>query len=1242
MGLGNTDVIRAAVADAADAADAETAKGLAKAALQNHLRSLNIDPDRLEDAQKANLDRLGESLGEHVWNETQTRREQNRKDEEEADSDFDEDAFNKRINELNYGDWNAVKKLYDEARQIKGLDDVSNRLQNTIINKYDSRFQPGSFYATLNMETNTGRNKRDRKDKGKDGDKNKEWPISAEEQTTGRAIAGLMDAWDKGRADRDSGKTEFYSSLAELSNSIAAQLQTLPKGKKNRFGKLIDPKAHGETIAVLNRVKDLFGKEQLGGIFNSVLDQLNTDSASAKQYGEGTDERKTADRLVQEDKAKKDALLGAYSTVENALKDTAYSGLLEPWAVPKKKDENEAETRRENAEVNANRGNARRLEEKAKNKSYDEFIADIKAAKSVSPKRLMNSWGNLIDRLQTDVPTEDSTTRGRVVNGSISAAKTLRDAMYTTEGAVYSKLMNGLSDEQKKAVDDLMAKYGLEPVFGTKPAKEAEPEPASETRDEPWTKDRIDKTVKSLDETENGEEFWKHAEGLFDFLDKEENPRSDKGLEEIARRLRDCFYRDGELRSELIGKGGLYDDEMLYIDRVLHEYGQKPVFESEYQDDAGENLEAPKSWLEAPMDPDPIERPEIEENIIRRWNHLRDLPPREAWDRAGNTLLDYLDKVDASADDAQMKKHVEDVRNLFFADSEGGKLRADFSDLPDYTRQLVDRVMLKFGLDPVFDDSLRSDAEGGAGSSDPAVKKLIIDTQRGLHRYTGYLDGMKNWDVSKDLFEYLASDAAPADDRKLRQVAAELRASLYDNKKDDHELTLKLGLQNKTIGLSAEQKSLIDRVMDKYGLASVFGTEYREDEPSQETGAGIPEGQSRFFDPKNYSLADPSGGKIGFAATEYGEKVLDKMSDYVATHPNADRTTLSIYQNGLKMFNDSKLEGVDRTTRIGDYDEHDRYEGESYGDEITPHMNSRSGDVFIPKDLDLPGSMSTVFHELGHRMDWIGENAPQNSEVAKARRAFIKSIPKIEDTPVSEALKNFVRTAKDMRAKIISDATAVYKEDSTEITSQVKDLLYFLGYSTEDQTFVRQAVGKDVQKLIYRLRNNRSIRNRAAKFYIALEYKRAADSDFDDELNRRLDALYELDVQRTEKMNEVYKRSGYKEFIAKYEDWGEYADIYDAISGGRLLDERKIPSGHGWGYYSGNSEEVNASRKAAEIIAQYFSLSVTSPDIFRQLHRDLPEMARALDDYADKLNRYVSMSDEDRRITSRLNPADWM
>ncbi|DBA35612.1 TPA_asm: hypothetical protein vir335_00056 [Classicovirus victor] len=1252
MGLGNTDVIRAAVADAADAADAETAKGLAKAALQNHLRSLNIDPDRLEDAQKANLDRLGESLGEHVWNETQTRREQNRKDEEEADSDFDEDAFNKRINELNYGDWNAVKKLYDEARQIKGLDDVSNRLQNTIINKYDSKFQPGSFYATLNMETNTGRNKRDRKDKGKDGDKNKEWPISAEEQTTGRAIADLMDAWDKGRADRDSGKTEFYSSLAELSNSIAAQLQTLPKGKKNRFGKLIDPKAHGETIAVLNRVKDLFGKEQLGGIYNSVLYQLNTDSAIAKQYGEGTDERKTADRLAQEDEAKKDALLGAYSTVENALKDTAYSGLLEPWAVPKKKDENEAETRRENAEREANRENAHK---NVKPVDPEEEVKTLDKLKGLDSKwngaaRLV-SWLDAADKNDTDAR---------------NYAKSLRSMFYvTTKGGGYrlNRTLNRLNafrgekgDINKGKVDDLMAKYGLEPVFGTKPAKEeSEPEPAPETGKDLWNQDRMIGVMGEVAGANDPGKRWDALEKILVHLDPEDDDADLSWLKDVDRNLlndrimpilRGYFYTtddDGQLvpNDELRDK--VDEDKRYMVDRVMEAYGQKPVFESEYQDDAGENLEAPKSWLEAPMDPDPIERPEIEENIIRRWNHLRDLPPREAWDRAGNTLLDYLDKVDASADDAQMKKHVEDVRNLFFADSERGKLRADFSDLPDYTRQMVDRVMLKFGLDPVFDDSLRSDAEGGAGSSDPAVKKLIIDTQRGLHRYTGYLDGMKNWDVSKDLFEYLASDAAPADDRKLRQVAAELRASLYDNKKDDHELTLKLGLQNKTIGLSAEQKSLIDRVMDKYGLASVFGTEYREDEPSQETGAGIPEGQSRFFDPKNYSLADPSGGKIGFAATEYGEKVLDKMSDYVATHPNADRTTLSIYQNGLKMFNDSKLEGVDRTTRIGDYDEHSRYEGESYGDEITPHMNSRSGDVFIPKDLDLPGSMSTVFHELGHRMDWIGVNAPRNSEVAKARRVFIESIPKIEDTPVSEALKNFVRTAKDMRAKIISDATAVYKEDSTEITSQVKDLLYFLGYrSEEDQKLVRQAVGKDVQKLIYRLRNNRSIRNRAAKFYIALEYKRAADSDFDDELNRRLDALYELDVQRTEKMNEVYKRSGYKEFIAKYEDWGEYADIYDAISGGRLLDERKIPSGHGWGYYSGNSEEVNASRKAAEIIAQYFSLSVTSPDIFRQLHRDLPEMARALDDYADKLNRYVSMSDEDRRITSRLNPADWM
>lgn len=593
MGLGNTDVIRAAVADAADAADAETAKGLAKAALQNHLRSLNIDPDRLEDAQKANLDRLGESLGEHVWNETQTRREQNRKDEEEVDSDFDEDAFNKRINELNYGDWNAVKKLYDEAGQIKGLDDVSNRLQNKIIDKYDSRFQPGSFYATLNMETNTGRNERDRKDKGKDGDKNKEWPISAEEQTTGRAIAGLMDAWDKGRADRDSGKTEFYSSLAELSNSIAAQLQTLPKGKKNRFGKLIGPKAHGETIAVLNRVKDLFGKEQLGGIYNSVLYQLNTDSAIAKQYGEGTDERKTADRLAQEDEAKKDALLGAYSTVENALKDTAYSGLLEPWAVPKKKDENEAETRRENAEVNANRENAHK---NVKPVDPEEEVKTLGKLKGLDSKwngaaRLV-SWLDAADKNDTDAR---------------NYAKSLRSMFYvTTKGGGYrlNKTLNRLNafrgekgDINKGKVDDLMAKYGLEPVFGTKPAKEeSEPEPAPETGKDLWNQDRMIGVMGEAARANDPGKRWDALEKILVNLDPEDDDADLSWLKDVDRNLlndrimpilRGYFYTtddDGQLvpNDELRDK--VDEDKRYMVDRVMEAYGQKPVFESEEQD----------------------------------------------------------------------------------------------------------------------------------------------------------------------------------------------------------------------------------------------------------------------------------------------------------------------------------------------------------------------------------------------------------------------------------------------------------------------------------------------------------------------------------------------------------------------------------------------------------------------------------------------------------------------------------
>lgn len=1240
------------------------AMNTARDALYEYVKGEGVDTDALSDTQKKNLDDIGRALGNNAFHELKRSGESGDGEQgrgRDADDDQKKGDEQKSVPIVWPDTGNKAAKLAalyaatEAYRNDPGTEtdlvamyrafvadptmSIYRKKMDQKINDFIDQAKAQAKAKGVSLEE-VEKTKNDMKD-----DSNGKPPMDKDVENAYAVLRDSIMRWKGGREDREKGKVETYAGLEEFMKNAATSLQTLARVQKKG-------KKDTEYANAVDSIADMF-LDPYNGFRNNYL-------SFEKQYRDGQKAGLSDEDEGQKNLLRKMAIIrNSYNTLKAVLANdpNGFGNKLGEFdavmhAVGKREEYGEAENKRENAEREANRENAHKNVKPIDPKEEVKTLGKLKGLDSKwnGAARLV-SWLDAADKNDTDAR---------------NYAKSLRSMFYvTTKGGGYrlNRTLNRLNafrgekgDINKGKVDDLMAKYGLEPVFGTKPAKEeSEPEPAPETGKDLWNQDRMIGVMGEAARANDPGKRWDALEKILVHLDPEDDDADLSWLKDVDRNLlndrimpilRGYFYTtddDGQLvpNDELRDK--VDEDKRYMVDRVMEAYGQKPVFESEYQDDAGENLEAPKSWLEAPMDPDPIERSEIEENIIRRWNHLRDLPPRDAWDLAGDILLDYLDEADASADDARMKKHVEDVRNLFFADSEGGELRADFSDLPDYTRQLVDRVMLKFGLDPVFDDSLRSDAEGGAGSSDPAVKKLIIDTQRGLHRYAGYLDGMKNWDVSKDLFEYLASDAAPADDRKLRQVAAELRASLYDNKKDDRELTLKLGLQNKTIGLSAEQKSLIDRVMDKYGLASVFGTEYREDEPSQETGAGIPEGQSRFFDPKNYSLADPSGGKIGFAATEYGEKVLDKMSDYVATHPNADRTTLSIYQNGLKMFNDSKLEGVDRTTRIGDYDEHDRYEGESYGDEITPHMNSRSGDVFIPKDLDLPGSMSTVFHELGHRMDWIGVNAPRNSEVAKARRVFIESIPKIEDTPVSEALKNFVRTAKDMRAKIISDATAVYKEDSTEITSQVKDLLYFLGYrSEEDQKLVRQAVGKDVQKLIYRLRNNRSIRNRAAKFYIALEYKRAADSDFDDELNRRLDALYELDVQRTEKMNEVYKRSGYKEFIAKYEDWGEYADIYDAISGGRLLDEGKIPSGHGWGYYSGNSEEVNASRKAAEIIAQYFSLSVTSPDIFRQLHRDLPEMARALDDYADKLNRYVSMSDEDRRITSRLNPADWM
>lgn len=67
-------------------------------------------------------------------------------------------------------------------------------------------------------------------------------------------------------------------------------------------------------------------------------------------------------------------------------------------------------------------------------------------------------------------------------------------------------------------------------------------------------------------------------------------------------------------------------------------------------------------------------------------------------------------------------------------------------------------------------------------------------------------------------------------------------------------------------------------------------------------------------------------------------------------------------------------------------------------------------------------------------------------------------------------------------------------------------------------------------------------------------------------------------------------------------------DIYDALSGGVWQDAGKVKYGHGRRYYASKWS------RSSEIFANYFSLSITRPDLVEVLRRDKPKLCEALDE----------------------------
>ena len=76
-------------------------------------------------------------------------------------------------------------------------------------------------------------------------------------------------------------------------------------------------------------------------------------------------------------------------------------------------------------------------------------------------------------------------------------------------------------------------------------------------------------------------------------------------------------------------------------------------------------------------------------------------------------------------------------------------------------------------------------------------------------------------------------------------------------------------------------------------------------------------------------------------------------------------------------------------------------------------------------------------------------------------------------------------------------------------------------------------------------------------------------------------------------------------------------DIYDALSGGDWYDSGVIKYGHGAKYYKQNWS------KSSEIFANYFSLSITRPDLIEILKQDKPKLCEALDEILEEILKGV-------------------
>lgn len=143
--------------------------------------------------------------------------------------------------------------------------------------------------------------------------------------------------------------------------------------------------------------------------------------------------------------------------------------------------------------------------------------------------------------------------------------------------------------------------------------------------------------------------------------------------------------------------------------------------------------------------------------------------------------------------------------------------------------------------------------------------------------------------------------------------------------------------------------------------------------------------------------------------------------------------------------------------------------------------------------------------------------------------------------------------------------------------------------------------------------------------------------------NQDCDDINKMLGNPLENINQIYRDGGFasykdyskafnktrKDLIAqrdylkrnKLNGIGNLQDIYDALSGGIWRDSGVIKYGHGKNYYKNSAFGIE--HKSSEIFANYFSLSITRPDLVEVLRRDKPRLCEALDEILEEIAKGV-------------------